>query len=106
MLIVFGLLALLSLAAGGAKLAAMPQEVEFFSALGLDTFWLHALGAVQVAGAIACILPATRKIGAFAVATGFGFSAAMIFATGNMMFGAISLVPMVLMLLTGRKLAA
>jgi hypothetical protein len=91
--VVLGLLGLLSLAAGAAKLAQAPQEVEFFASVGLGAVWLYPLGALQVVGAIACIPTRIRKIGICAVALGFAISAAMIFATGNAVFGAVSLMP-------------
>jgi len=87
------LLALLSLAAGGAKLAQVPQEVQFFTSLGLDAFWLYPLGALQVLGAIGCVSAASRKTAMGAIALGFAISAAMIFVSGNAAFGAASLVP-------------
>ena len=87
------LLALLSLAAGGVKLAQVPQEVQFFSSLGLDAFWLYPLGALQVLGAIGCVSASSRKTGMGIIALGFAISAAMIFASGNAAFGAVSLVP-------------
>ena len=105
-LVVLGLLALLSLAAGGAKIAQMPQEVQFFSQLGLDALWLYPLGALQVVGALACLLPNTLRMGAFAIAAGFAVSSIMIFMTGNTMFGAISLVPAALALLLGWRMSA
>ena len=92
-LVVLGLLALLSFAAGAAKLTQAPQEVEFFASVGIGTIWLYPLGALQVGGAIACIPARFRKSGAFAIALGFAISAMMIFASGNAMFGAISLLP-------------
>ena len=91
--VVLGLLGLLSLAAGAAKLAQAPQEVEFFASVGLGAVWLYPLGALQVAGAIACIPARFRKLGIATVAMGFAISAGMIFATGNVVFGAVSLVP-------------
>jgi DoxX-like family len=91
--VVLGLLGLLSLAAGAAKLAQAPQEVEFFASVGLGAVWLYPLGALQVVGAIACIPTRSRKLGIAAVVLGFAISAAMIFATGNAVFGAVSLMP-------------
>ena len=91
-----GFLGLLSLAAGAAKLAQAPQEVEFFVSVGLNAFWLYPLGALQVLGALACIPSRFRKLGIAAVALRFAISASMIFATGNVMFGAVSLVPVAL----------
>lgn len=91
--VVLGILGLLSLAAGAAKLAHAPQEVAFFASVGLDSFWLYPLGALQVIGALACIPTRFRKFGTALVALGFAISAGMIFATGNVVFGTVSLLP-------------
>jgi len=98
MTVILVLLALLSVAAGSAKLTQAPQEVAFFAELGLDPFWLYPLGALQLGGALACVIPKTRRIGLAAIATGFAISGAMIFLTGNTTFGAVSLVPAALAL--------
>ena len=95
-IVVLCLLALLSLAAGGAKLAQAPQEVQFFASVGLEPIWLYPLGALQVIGALACIPAKLRRFGIAAVALGFAISAVMILATGNATFGAVSVVPALL----------
>ncbi|WP_340588661.1 DoxX family protein [Erythrobacter alti] len=100
--VVLILLALLSVAAGAAKLSQAPQEVEFFSALGLDPVWLYPLGILQVGGALACTLRRTRHAGLAAVTTGFAISSAMIFLSGNVAFGVASLIPVILALLLMR----
>ena len=96
--IILILLALLSIAAGAAKLTQAPQEVAFLAQLGLDPFWLYPLGALQIAGALASALPRARRAGLAAVAAGFAISSLMIFLTGNAGFGAMSVVPVVLAL--------
>ncbi len=105
-LVLAALLALLSLAAGGAKLAQTAQEIEFFASAGVDPFWLYPLGGLQVIGAIACLPNATRRLGLFVIAVGFAISSAMIFVTGNTMFGAISLIPALLALVLGWRLGS
>ena len=102
-LVVMALLALLSVAAGAAKLTQAPQEMAFFTEMGLDPFWLYPLGALQVIGALACTLPRTRRAGLAAVAVGFAISSVMIFMTGNATFGVMSLVPVVLALWLMRR---
>ena len=84
---------LLSLAAGGAKIAQMPQEATFFTNAGLDQAWMIPLGLVQVAGAIAAVFARTRRLGLSVAAAAFLISSLMIFATGNLQFGVLSLLP-------------
>ena len=94
--LVLGLLVLMSLAAGGAKLAAMPQEVAFFADAGIDAKWLLPLGLVQIVAGLLAILPRTRSLGAASMALGFLISSAVIFMTGNIGFGLVSLLPVLL----------
>ena len=104
--LLLGLLVLMSLAAGGAKLAAMPQEVAFFSAAGLDANLLSPLGLVQIVGALLAVLPRTRVAGASTMALGFLASSVVIFMIGNSGFGLISLIPVVLSALVARTMPA
>ncbi|NNC73428.1 MAG: hypothetical protein HKN78_11220 [Sphingomonadaceae bacterium] len=89
----------LSIAAGAAKLLQMEQEVGLFAVAGIAPFWLIPLGAVQVIGAILAVMTRTRRAGLLLIAIGFLVSALIIFATGQMGFGAVSLVPVALALL-------
>ena len=97
-IIVLIILVLLSLAAGGAKIMEMPQEVQFFETAGLNTSLLLPLGVVQVVGALLAIYPPARKAGAAIMALGFLCSAMAIFMTGNTSFGTFSLLPVLLSL--------
>jgi hypothetical protein len=84
---------LLSLAAGGAKISQMPQEAAFFTDAGIDQAWMVSLGLIQVAGAIAAAFARTRRLGLFVTAAAFLISSLMIFVTGNLKFGVISVLP-------------
>ena len=94
--IILVLLVLMSAAAGAAKVFQTPQETAFFESVGLSAFWLLPLGVVQIAGALAAIVHQTRRIGMAFVAAGFLVSAIIIFMTGNIGFGLISLLPVLL----------
>lgn len=95
-------LVLLSLAAGVAKLMQTPAEMEFFASARLDSFWLYPLGAVQVFGAALAILRGPGNIGLGLIAAGFAVSSVVIFMTGNITFGLISLIPLALTILAMR----
>ncbi len=94
--VLVAVLTLLSLAAGGAKLAAMPQEIQFFENVGISTTWMLLLGIVQVSGGLLLIPQKTRRTGSVVTAAGFLASAAMIFVAGNIGFGLMSLLPVAL----------
>jgi len=92
------LLALLGGAAGAAKVARVPQEVAFFESMGLGVWFVIAFGALQLAGAIALVVPRVRRAGAMLSAAMFLASAIMLFVSGAIPFGLISLLPVALLL--------
>lgn len=94
-----GLLATLiamSLAAGGAKLMMMEQEIALFHRAGLNPAILFPFGLVQVVGALLAILPKTRRTGAMIIAVAFMASAIMLLVAGSITFGLLSLIPAIL----------
>ena len=92
-LVILWLLILMSLAAGAAKVMQMPQEVKFFQNVGLSLGFLIPLGAFQMAGGLLGAIPKTRKYGAVMMTLAFVASAIMVFMSGNISFGLISLIP-------------
>ena len=74
----------------------MPQELEFLQGLGLSVPIIVAFGVVQLVGGILMVPTKTRRIGATVVALGFLASAILVFMSGNLPFGLVSLVPVVL----------
>jgi hypothetical protein len=86
-------IALLSIAAGLAKVMQTPQEIEFLQGLGLSTFLIIVFGLVQIAGGVLLASKKTRMAGAVMVTFGFVVSAALIFIGGNVVFGLFSLIP-------------
>jgi len=94
--IVAVLIGLLSLAAGGAKIALVPQEVVFLSQFGFVKGHTVSFGVVQVVGGLLMLIPKTRLFGALIAAAGFALSVALLMAAGNMAFAGVSLVPVLL----------
>ena len=90
------IIALLSIAAGLAKLLQAPQEMEFLRGLGLSPVLIIVFGLVQVVGGILLGLKKARLSGAVLVTAAFLVSTALLFMAGNISFGLISLVPVVL----------
>lgn len=90
------ILVILSLAAGGAKVFNMPQEIQFFKDAGIHSTWLLPLGSLQIIGGLLAIYYRTRRVGSAAIALGFLLSTIVIFMTGNSAFGVFSLLPVFL----------
>ncbi|SEI15789.1 DoxX-like family protein [Methylobacterium sp. 275MFSha3.1] len=57
-------LALVFLAAGGAKLAGIPMMVQVFDLVGLGQWFRIVTGLIEVAGAIALLIPAYAGLAA------------------------------------------
>ncbi|NNE57051.1 MAG: hypothetical protein HKN36_02990 [Hellea sp.] len=94
--IAIGAIAILSAAAGGAKVAMVPNEAAFFEGLNLSLKYMMVLGVVQIAAALLILLPKFRMVGAALAAMGFLISAVMIFKNGQTGFAAVSLIPVLL----------
>jgi putative oxidoreductase len=62
--IVQGLLAATFLAAGGAKLAGVPMMVQIFDQIGMGQWFRIVTGLVEVAGAVALLVPGFAALGA------------------------------------------
>ncbi len=86
-------IALLSIAAGLAKVMQSPQEMEFLQGLGLSVFLIIVFGLVQIAGGVLVAPKMTRLPGAVLVTLGFAVSTVLIFIGGNVTFGLFSLIP-------------
>jgi putative oxidoreductase len=59
-----GLVAAAFLAAGSAKLAGIPFMVDLFQQIGLGQWFRVVTGAVEVAGAVALLIPGLASVGA------------------------------------------
>jgi putative oxidoreductase len=59
-----GLLAAAFLAAGGAKLAGVPMMVQIFAQIGMGQWFRIVTGLVEVAGAVALLVPGFAALGA------------------------------------------
>ena len=75
-----GLLAVAFLAAGGAKLAGVPMMVQIFDQIGMGQWFRIVTGLVEVAGAVALLVPG------FAALAGAWLGATMFFAVLTHLF--------------------
>ncbi len=94
---------LLSILAAVPKLIRVPQELDFFAGVGLGPAAVVIFGAIQLIGGVLLIRGKTRRLGAMITAAMFLGSAVMVLASGQWMFGIVSLVPVVLAMLLARS---
>jgi putative oxidoreductase len=59
-----GIIAAAFLAAGAAKLAGVPFMVDLFAQIGLGQWFRVVTGAVEIAGAVALLVPGLASLGA------------------------------------------
>lgn len=90
------LIGLLSIAAGAAKIALVPEEVEFLSQFGFTTVLTISFGIVQVLGGMLMVVPVSRFYGALIATVAFALSAVLLLVAGNLAFAGVSLVPVLL----------
>jgi uncharacterized membrane protein YphA (DoxX/SURF4 family) len=85
------------LAAGGAKLAGAPMMVEVFDHIGIGQWFRVVTGLIEIAGAVALLVPATAAVG------GALLSLMMLVAAGVHLFvvGGSPVPALVLMIVTG-----
>ena len=77
-------LAAMFLLAGGSKLAGAPQMVGLFSAIGVGQWFRYVTGLIEVASAVALLVPALAPFGALALAaTMFGAVVTHLFIIGG-----------------------
>ena len=102
-ILVVAVIAILSVAAGLAKVMQAPQEIEFLQGLGLSVFVIMLFGLIQIIGGVLMAPKKTRMPGAVLVTLGCVVSSVLIFIGGNVTFGLISVIPAALAGVIGYK---
>ena len=95
-LLIVAVIALLSIAAGFAKVMQAEPEMEFLLGLGLGPVLIFVFGLVQIVGGVLLVVPKTRMPGAILVGLAFVVSSALIFVSGDLAFGLISIIAVAL----------
>ena len=95
-IVIIAIIALLSIAAGLAKVMQNQQEMEFLQSFGLSSFLIVAFGLIQIAGGVLLVPRKTRMTGGVLAALALLVSAVLIFVGGNLVFGLVSLIPVAL----------
>jgi hypothetical protein len=91
------LLALLGVAAGIAKMLQAPQEMAFFQgAMGFSAEAIMAFGLLQFIAGVMLVFKKARLIGAALLGVTLILSSIVIFMAGEVVFGVISLIPVLM----------
>ena len=94
--LIIAIVALLSIAAGLAKVMQTPQEMEFLQGVGLSPALIVVFGLIQISGGLLLVTQKTRMVGAVFATSGFVVSTVLIFIGGNLAFGLFSILPIAL----------
>ncbi len=97
--VILGLLIVLSLTSGAAKVLQVADDVKFFQEAGLSINMLVLLGIFQILGGVLLIFQKTRISGAIIVAISLVISTVVILVNGKVLFGVVSLLPVILTVL-------
>lgn len=92
----FALVTLLGFTAAIPKIMRVPSEVGFFENVGLGADSVVVFGLLQLAGALLMVSLKTRMWGASVVAGTFLGSAVMLLLSGEIAFGLVSGLPVVM----------
>ena len=95
-ILIIAIIALLSIAAGLAKVMQTQQELEFLQGVGLSSALIVAFGLVQISGGILLVPRKTRMLGAVLATSALIASTVLIFIAGNLAFGLVSILPIAL----------
>ena len=75
----------------------MPQEIAFFQGqLGFSSNTIVTFGAVQLVGGLMVVFKKTRLAGSILLGLTLFLSSIAIFMSGNIGFGLVSLIPVVM----------
>ncbi|MBT8081130.1 MAG: DoxX family protein [Gammaproteobacteria bacterium] len=91
------LLTALAVLSGIAKIALIPNDVEFFGRYGFSDFMLITFGAVQLTGGILLPWKRTRLVGSTVVALTFLVSLTILIVDGNIPVSIVTAVATLLL---------
>lgn len=91
--LIIAIIAVISIAAGLAKVMQTEQEMQFLQSFGLGSSLIVAFGVVQIVGGVLLIPSKTRMVGAILAASALVASTVLIFAGGSFVFGFLSTIP-------------
>ena len=94
--LIIGIIALLSIAAGLAKVMQTQAEMDFLQGVGLSPALIIVFGLLQITGGILLVPQKTRLVGALLAAVTLAVSTVLIFVAGNIQFGLFSIIPVAL----------
>ncbi len=91
------LLTLLGVAAGTSKMMQIPQEMAFFQGeMGFSSELIMVFGALQFLGGLLMVFKKTRLTGAILLGLTLFLSCIVVFMSGNIGFGMVSVIPVLM----------
>lgn len=97
------MLALLSVAAGAAKVMLVPEEATFLRQFGFTDTLMMLFGAGQILAGALLVIAGLRLYGALLAALCFAVSSGLLLFSGDVPFALVSLVPVILAGLIARR---
>lgn len=91
--LIISIIALISIAAGLAKVMQTEQEMHFLQSFGLSSALIVVFGVLQIAGGVLLVPSKTRMLGAVLATSALVVSTTLIFIGGNSVFGFLSTLP-------------
>lgn len=93
--LIIGLIVLLCITAGAAKVMRLPEEIAFLQGFGFSANMVTIFGLIQLAGAAMLLKRKFRTYGGFLALSTFTFSSLLLFKDDNLTFFLLSLLPIV-----------
>jgi len=95
-MLLIGLIALLCITAGAAKVMRLPEEIAFLQGFGFSANMVTIFGLIQLAGGAMLLRRKFRTYGGFLALLTFSLSSLLLFMDGNLTFFLLSLLPILL----------
>lgn len=94
-ILIIGLIVLLCITAGAAKVMRLPEEMAFLQGFGFSANMVTIFGLIQLAGGAMLLKQKFRTYGGLLALVTFGVSSLLMVKDGNLTFFLLSLLPIV-----------
>jgi hypothetical protein len=94
-ILLIGLIALLCITAGAAKVMRLSEEMVFLQGFGFDANMVTIFGIIQLSGGSMLLNRKLRTYGGVLALSAFSLSSLLLFLDGNLTFALLSLLPVI-----------